>query len=115
MCGESRTHGVEWGKIQRLPQRITYHYPIAPKKWLKNWQQSAASTLNSTKVIRLNGFWQRRKFKKKFMTLWKRKFSSNKKFGHSQKEEDQFFYVKKLELSNGLLYDKILKKKEGEP
>lgn len=19
-------HGVEWGKIQRLPQRITYHY-----------------------------------------------------------------------------------------
>ena len=49
------------------------------------------------------------------MTLWKRKFSSNKKFGHSQKEEDQFFYVKKLELSNGLLYDKILKKKEGEP
>ena len=23
-------HGVEWGKIQRLPQRITYHYYPAP-------------------------------------------------------------------------------------
>lgn len=23
-------HGVEWGKIQRLPQRITYHYCQAP-------------------------------------------------------------------------------------
>ena len=27
MCGESRTHGVEWGKTRRLPQRVTYHYP----------------------------------------------------------------------------------------
>ena len=23
-------HGVEWGKIRRLPQRITYHYCQAP-------------------------------------------------------------------------------------
>ena len=23
-------HGVEWGKIQRLPQRITYHYCRGP-------------------------------------------------------------------------------------
>ena len=23
-------HGVEWGKIRRLPQRITYHYFPAP-------------------------------------------------------------------------------------
>ena len=23
-------HGVEWGKIQRLPQRITYHYSPEP-------------------------------------------------------------------------------------
>ena len=85
------------------------------RQTIREIEVNVASTLNSTKMIRLSGFWQRRKFKKKFMTLWKRKFSSNKKFGHSQKEEDQFFYVKKLELSNGLLYDKILKKKEGEP
>ena len=26
MCGESRTHGVEWGKARRLFQRVTYHY-----------------------------------------------------------------------------------------
>ena len=26
VCGESRTHGVEQGKIQRLFQRITYCY-----------------------------------------------------------------------------------------
>ena len=26
VCGESRMHGVEWGKIPRLYQRITYHY-----------------------------------------------------------------------------------------
>ena len=26
MCGESRTHGVEWGKSPRLYQRLTYHY-----------------------------------------------------------------------------------------
>ena len=27
MCGESRMHGVERGKIRRLSQRITYRYP----------------------------------------------------------------------------------------
>ncbi len=27
MCGESRMHGVERGKIRRLFQRITYRYP----------------------------------------------------------------------------------------
>ena len=26
MCGESRKHGVEWGKSRRLFQRFTYHY-----------------------------------------------------------------------------------------
>ena len=26
MCGESRLHGVEWGKNRRLFQRFTYHY-----------------------------------------------------------------------------------------
>ena len=26
MCGESRMHGVEWGKTWRLFQRVTYHY-----------------------------------------------------------------------------------------
>ena len=39
VCGESRMHGVEWGKIQRLMfvadatnanQRITYHYKPKP-------------------------------------------------------------------------------------
>ena len=29
VCGESRTHGVEWGKSPRLYQRLTYHYYIA--------------------------------------------------------------------------------------
>ena len=29
MCGESRLHGVEWGKTRRLFQRVTYHYKIA--------------------------------------------------------------------------------------
>jgi len=48
------------------------------------------------------------------MTRWKRKFSSNKKIWSFPKEQDQFFYVKELELSNGLLYDKILKEKESE-
>ena len=28
MCGESRLHGVEWGKTRRLFQRVTYHYKI---------------------------------------------------------------------------------------
>ncbi|MCL2216113.1 MAG: hypothetical protein FWB91_03730, partial [Defluviitaleaceae bacterium] len=28
VCGESCKHGVEWGKIPRLYQRITYHYKI---------------------------------------------------------------------------------------
>ena len=28
MCGESRKHGVEWGKTWRLLQRVTYHYEI---------------------------------------------------------------------------------------
>lgn len=26
VCGESRMHGLEWGKIRRLHQKITYHY-----------------------------------------------------------------------------------------
>ena len=67
------------------------------------------------KKIRLSGFWQRRKFKKKFMTRWKRKFSSNKKIWSFPKGTIPIFYVKELELSNGLLYDKILKKKESAP
>jgi len=31
---------------------------------------------------------------KKFMTHWKRKFSSNKKFGHSQRNKTNFFMSK---------------------
>jgi len=60
--------------------------------------------------------WSERKFKKKFfMTRWKRKFSSNKKIWSFPKGTRPIFYVKELELSNGLLYDKILKEKESEP
>ena len=33
MCGESCMHGVEWGKIRRLLQRITYHYRT-PRPWV---------------------------------------------------------------------------------
>jgi hypothetical protein len=29
VCGESRMHGVEWGKSPRLYQRLTYHYRTA--------------------------------------------------------------------------------------
>lgn len=70
--------------------------------------------LNSTKMIRLSGFWRPKRFWKKFKQHWKKKFSSNKKVGHSQKEHDQFFFVKGVELSNGLLCAKISRKKESE-
>ena len=29
VCGESRMHGVEWGKTRRLFHRVTSHYKIA--------------------------------------------------------------------------------------
>lgn len=45
-------HGVEWGKIQRLPQRITYHYcqePSAATKGETSQQSSKRSSASQSR------------------------------------------------------------------
>ena len=51
MCGESRLHGVEWGKTRRLFQRVTYHYKIV--RFLLHMLQSTSQiTKKRAKYLR---------------------------------------------------------------
>ena len=59
-------------------------------------------------------FGDRKNSRRSSSNIGKRNSAVTKKVGHSQKEQDQFFYVKELELSNGLLYAKISDNKESE-
>ena len=53
MCGESCMHGVEWGKIRRLLQRITYHYRT-PRPWVGSITHRTQQT---RPAVPPTGFW----------------------------------------------------------